>query len=93
VSSEAFLETSNLSELGISIYPNPIQDVLNIKTEVPILLQIFNTNGLLVKELEILTGEQSIVVEHLNSGLYISKVVALTGKWTNQHSISKIIKQ
>ncbi len=77
----------------VQLYPNPAQDVLNIRTEVPILLQLFNTNGLVVTEFEMPIGEQTIVIDYLSSGLYFSKVIVLSGEWSNQHSIYKIVKQ
>ncbi|MCF6295319.1 MAG: PKD domain-containing protein [Flavobacteriaceae bacterium] len=77
----------------VQMFPNPVKEILNIHTEVPILLQVFNINGIQVKELKFNSGKQSIDIESLSSGLYFGKVIILSGKWTNQNSIYKIVKQ
>jgi len=77
----------------VQLYPNPAQDYISIRSELPILVQVFNINGLQVREFEMQAGEQSIDISNLSSGLYVYKVLVQSGTWENKHSIYKIVKQ
>ena len=71
----------------VSIYPNPVQNVLNIDSDNPIIsVSILNPTGSLVKRFE--NGEQSFDVSDLSAGIYIIKVETKKGI-----SSSKILKQ
>jgi len=60
--------TSNLSPPEISIFPNPVTDVLSIRTErVPDVVRIFSTNGKLVQTAR---ATKTLDVRHLPKGWY-----------------------
>ena len=60
-----------LSEDGISFYPNPVKSILHIDNESPIHITILTIHGTPILERDLDIGSQSILVEDLSSGLYI----------------------
>lgn len=68
--------TTAANDNTISIYPNPVGDVLNISytADVPATAHIFSTTGQLVKTLTLTGGVNTINVSSLNSGMYHLKV-------------------
>ncbi|WPR71403.1 T9SS type A sorting domain-containing protein [Flavobacterium sp. NG2] len=56
---------------GVSIYPNPTTDVLNVNAPEGSSIEIFNTLGAVVKTAK---GTTSVSVSDLASGLYLVKV-------------------
>ncbi|MEP5341826.1 MAG: T9SS type A sorting domain-containing protein [Algibacter sp.] len=76
----------SLSEL--SLYPNPLSDVLNIDNADGATLEIYNVVGKLVLKKEIVGANQTIDLNNLKTGLYITKI-----KGNNKIITSKIIKQ
>ncbi len=70
--------TSDLSAMGINIFPNPTSDRLNISTTVAIsdlMVQIFDVNGRRLYEQKIRTSETYIDVSDFASGVYVMKFV------------------
>ena len=81
----ATTETKNNVEM--IVYPNPVSNVLKIKTDEEIQqISIFNMNGSLVKTLN--NNVNSIDLTHLNRGIYLVKVYTKHGIITK-----KIIKK
>ncbi len=82
-----------LRTLDISVYPNPVQKVLTIKTGIPFInakLRISNTDGQNVLK-QILNGEGNVPVNvsTFTSGVYYGKIILEDGK---QHRF-KFIKE
>lgn len=74
--------TSGINEISIefSISPNPVKDMLNIKSDEPDLkLTIFNLNGQILMQDE-LNGRTSISTAQLNNGMYLIQLSTDTRK-------------
>lgn len=79
-----FDENQDLSD--IRIYPNPVENVLNINASHPIdQLELYNTTGALVLKQTAVNG--SIDVSNLSSGVYILKLQS--GNSVQTHKILK----
>jgi hypothetical protein len=79
------LGTGDLNSFNISIYPNPVQNILYINSEFPIEhITIYTLQGQLINE----TTNNQIDVSKLNSGIYIASII-IDGK----KSMKKIIKK
>ncbi len=80
------------SDKLMNIYPNPVSEVLNIKTlgecQLPIEVNIYNINGGHIIQESITRIEDIIDVSFLSQGFYILKFVNKNG----QIEIFKIIK-
>jgi len=65
--------TSDLVELGVSIYPNPTTGILYIigKEGFPLPLKVYNSSGQLVKEEIQQEGKTSLDLTTFPSGMYI----------------------
>jgi hypothetical protein len=75
--------TNSIEEVNSSfvIYPNPVKDVLSIKSEHMIIkISIFNTNGSLLKQVDYL-GESNVNldVNQYPKGMYILKLETSEG--------------
>jgi len=80
------LSTSDISKKEITLYPNPVKDILYFSNEVSD-IKISDLSGRVIKQ--IYTKEKSINIEDLASGVYI-----ITGKTEGVKTITKkIIKQ
>lgn len=84
-SSGVFMATEELDKTKISVYPNPVKDILNFSEEVTN-IRIIDFSGRTVKQ--IYTSEKSINLENLAKGIYNITATTKTGKAINQ----KIIK-
>ena len=63
----------NIATSVVTIYPNPVFDVLYIQSEEPVVrIQVLNLNGQLVKE--IAGNQNQISVADLSSGIYVLRV-------------------
>lgn len=74
--------TSGINEISIefTVSPNPVKDILNIKSDEPNLkLTIFNLNGQILKQEE-LNGHTSISTAQLNNGMYLIQLSTDTRK-------------
>lgn len=56
---------------GVSVYPNPVSDVLNVNAPVGSVIEVYNTLGAVVKSAK---GTNTVSVSDLASGLYLLKV-------------------
>ena len=50
---------------------NPVKDILKVKSDIPILIKIFNLNGAEIKSIELDLGVNSIDLSRFNNGFYI----------------------
>lgn len=62
-----------------SFYPNPILDYLNIKTTSQSSLYLYNIKGQLITEVKLKVGENKMLLQNLNAGIYIVKVKSDAG--------------
>ena len=73
---------------AISLYPNPVSDILQIGTEKTVLkFRILNTQGNVLKEGNPI--ENSIDVSNLNSGLYLIQMTLENGEQQTKRIIKK----
>jgi hypothetical protein len=75
-----------LIEMGINVYPNPVQDILNIRTgSGPATLKLYDASGRLVKQQQI-SGKtvQQVSLGYLKNGLYLLKIENATGLTTKK---------
>jgi hypothetical protein len=75
---------------GVSIYPNPTNTFINIdmgnSNNLPYLIRLFNTNGMLILEEEIYQSKQKIEINNFARGLY--NLIIYSGSKTITKSIS-----
>ena len=78
--------TNNL----ISIYPNPVSDILyiNLGSEENASVQLLNSNGQVLQSKGILKGSSFIYTNNLNNGIYLLRV-----QTKNNSQIFKFVKQ
>lgn len=70
------LSTQEISKSEISIYPNPVKDILTFKTKEKVKkAEIYDTNGRLVK-VELGISNNQIDVSSLKTGTYVIKVIS-----------------
>ncbi|MBW1295585.1 carbohydrate-binding protein [Aquimarina litoralis] len=82
-----------LLEDDIIIYPNPIVDVMNISgTTAGKTIKVFNTVGVLVKEVALTEGQNTIDMSNLSSGYYIINILE-PGKTNKILSAKKVLKR
>jgi hypothetical protein len=71
-------ELKNIAQ--IQVYPNPADNYLNIKTEGPCIVAIYNTMGMKVRELDIMDSSvYTVNITGLSPGLYLIKAGNKTG--------------
>ena len=84
------LSANELEKIGITLYPNPVIDYLNIKTtdNEPFRFVLYDIGGKLLNDIKITSSLETVNLSHLNSGTYIAYV------WKNEDTIQtfKIIK-
>ena len=69
------LENKSANDLNIEVYPNPANQVLNIRSNNEISnMKIYNMSGQLLKNHIVNAREKSIDVAELKGGLYLLKV-------------------
>ncbi|NDW18832.1 T9SS C-terminal target domain-containing protein [Dysgonomonas sp. 216] len=68
--------------IGISVYPNPVDDILFINSNEDITgINIFTPTGVLIKSISLNEfNKENIKVNDLQSGIYVIKVTTLSGK-------------
>jgi hypothetical protein len=70
---------------AISLYPNPVQEVLNIKADVNLTsIEIFSLNGSLVSKTKSNDKEDTILLKGLMRGTYLIKVTDVNGRTQNK---------
>ena len=78
--------SSSIEAAGISIYPNPVENTLNVTSNVPIKnISIYNIQGQLVRY----DNDNNVDVSNLSKGIYIVKVLLQNGE---MHT-AKILKE
>ena len=84
------LSNPTFNENTVSLYPNPVQNILNIQNTASNLskVQIYDLNGRLLQNHALQTNEVSLNVSQLNSGIYL---VVLENEMGNRVS-RKIVK-
>lgn len=66
---------SEINENAVTVYPNPVSDVLNISSETTISsVKVYNLTGQLIMETKLNTTERELNVSNLSSGIYIIKL-------------------
>ena len=77
---------------AIGVYPNPIADHITVNTGIvgsTSTIQLFNTDGKLIKEVQTNQSVTVIPIKDASSGFYVVKVTDSAGKV----SVKKIVKQ
>ncbi|MBX2829156.1 MAG: immune inhibitor A [Flavobacteriaceae bacterium] len=75
VVNEDVLDVSEVSQMAFSIYPNPVEDVLNITSSIQeYTVEIFNLQGQLIRSELRSNGSQEIDYSNLASGVYLLKL-------------------
>jgi len=77
------LSPFRLDNSNISVYPNPVTDVLNINGEDIEKIEVYDINGRLV----IQSNSISISTNNLNAGIYIVKIITANG--ISSHKVVK----
>ncbi|SIS30990.1 Por secretion system C-terminal sorting domain-containing protein [Chryseobacterium joostei] len=68
------VETSS-SQAGIEVYPNPVQDVLYIKSKEPLVsYEIYGATGQSVKQGTLSMAQEQLVLSSLSTGVYYIKL-------------------
>jgi len=73
----------------ISIYPNPANDLVNIFSQTPGVLHIYNINGMLVKTEMVNNSNEQIDISNLSNGIYIIKINTDTQNYTQKLVVNK----
>ena len=83
----------SINNNGLSIYPNPASNYVNIKLENTshsnLTLNIYNIIGLLVKSETIANDQQKINISDLNNGTYLLEIKSNFGTKTQKLIIRK----
>lgn len=85
--SQGSTSTDDLSELNVTLYPNPVSDRLNIESSINGTYQLVNERGQLLIEQE--TTNSSLDVSALNSGIYF--LIARDGN--SSPRVNRVIKR
>jgi hypothetical protein len=64
----------------IEIYPNPVTDKLNIQCSENVIVRIYNTKGMLLKELQIVENVTKVSTNGFSPGLYLFRITGKSGK-------------
>ena len=76
------LSTEEFSQSRINVYPNPVKDILNIKSDIPNIesITITDLNGRTVKSINYNTvSEVNCNISDLNSGIYFLRIASTDG--------------
>jgi len=74
----------DLAGINVSIYPNPVSDVLNIKNAEGSMIQLINSIGVVVRNYETVNSHLSIDVSEFEAGLYFVNVIRDNEKEVNR---------
>ena len=89
--------TVNVADFGIKelvkMYPNPANEFVNIANDIPIRMVIYNVNGVKILEQEFEKGKQTLDISYFSSGLYLTKITALSGEWENSYGLFRLIRE
>ncbi|MCB0578690.1 MAG: T9SS type A sorting domain-containing protein [Phaeodactylibacter sp.] len=65
----------SLCELGLTVFPNPVSQALNIRLEAPlshpVTASLFSPSGQAIRTVEIATGDMQLDMSRLPGGLYL----------------------
>ena len=80
VQPDNFLSISSDELTGVTVYPNPAKDVLNINglTEIAT-ISITDIQGKVVRNLDVQAGTSSVSINDLNAGLYVINMQTASG--------------
>ena len=82
--------SANILESSASIYPNPVQNLFNIRTEKQISsVRIFSLTGSLVEMAPLNTGSHQFQVDHLKNGIYLAEITTSSGVIREKFVVSK----
>lgn len=70
----SILGTMKFKPLPIKIYPNPTDDFLVIESSVPVYMELYNANGLLVKQEHLTSTKTTLNVSALPSSIYLLRI-------------------
>ena len=65
------LSVEKYSELAISVYPNPADDIINILSDYPSKMSIYNAQGKLIQLIDLFETTASVDVSDLSRGTYL----------------------
>ncbi len=82
------ISVEEMNEAGLSVYPNPASDILNIKSENAQEINIYNIAGQKVMSALTNSGTTSISVENLEAGIYMIESIDTN---TAKRATSKLI--
>ncbi len=74
-------------ENGISVYPNPVKDILNISASYPVEVNILSVDGRLLK---VVRNSKKVDMSYLSPGLYLLQVKDGSGKLLKAGKITKV---
>lgn len=87
-----FTGVDQLSGVKVTVYPNPVRDVLNFKLDVAgFNVQIIDVTGKVVKAANTTNNSLSIKTENLNNGFYFYSITDVNGNLvsTNKFIVAK----
>lgn len=74
--------TQNPVAPNITIYPNPAINTFEIKTDLQLnLIEIYNLNGQLVKQTNVMSDENKVDISALTKGIYLVKTYTTIGNY------------
>ncbi len=83
------MSVSDSNVESIKIYPNPVKNILNVKSDSKIeKVELFNTNGKKIQSGKPNTKDVEINMNHLPAGVYILKTT-INGKASSQKIVKK----
>ncbi|MCA0154508.1 PKD domain-containing protein, partial [Winogradskyella vincentii] len=75
----------------VKLYPNPVKDILQIRTDINISIEVYNLLGKLVNKVELNAGEHQINMNSFENGVYLLKVVE-TDMYNKKSKTFRVIK-
>ncbi|QIG89023.1 T9SS type A sorting domain-containing protein [Chryseobacterium sp. POL2] len=86
--SQGTLATSDIKKSDVTIYPNPVKDILYVNNaDAKTLVKITDLSGRQIKETQLLDNRVNLT--ELKSGTYIITIIDKNGKSTNQKFVKK----
>lgn len=90
--SDVFLYTSGISTQStqaatIRIYPNPVQDILNIESPIAVNISLSDVSGRVVLQAQ---NAQTINLDKLQAGMYLLSIADAEGKLIKMEKITKL---
>ncbi|MBN2728837.1 MAG: T9SS type A sorting domain-containing protein, partial [Bacteroidales bacterium] len=71
-------------ENNVQIYPNPVQEVLNIDLKGEAVARIYSTDGKLVRSVMLVSGLNTIETAEMENGIYVLKIESTDSVMTYQ---------